>query len=429
MKFITDKTICNHKKFGKGVYKRHDGKYIVVEFSTGEMTLSPEIIDKGIMTINNVDEQQENASEPIPKTAQTSNKIVNTKALISVDGYYEIDDTDYIIGGNKIWEFNDSYDKLSFNSSFCVIGKNIRVSRIRAIYDLIIIGDVQVAEVIEVKGNLFVCGKIEANAIIVGNEFTCSSKVVANRVEAGTNILVKDIKCNDVVCGGNIMAENDIDVKCVKTNRTILSGGGIYSDNIYSQNTIAVDLIECDGERVGNIIDLSDSTIPIQAQVQKSGESLRDLDYRIIKEIAKLIQEKYGSSVGDISNYLKHVAKLEASKLCDMNSAYQYLTEIIELSSISNLRDYIILQYCKNTLMLELLNNPIIRRGYERLDVVTVADVRAMEFKARDLGDFVFCLKIVNEQQDMFDNMQELILDKIFQSIGIKYNTVREFIY
>ena len=429
MRFITDKTICNHKKLGKGVYKRHDGKYIVVEFSAGEMTLSPEIIDKGIMTIHNADEPQENAIETIPPTAQPSNKIVNTKALISVDGYYEIDDTDYIIGGNKIWEFNDSYDKLSFNSSFCVVGKNIRVSRIRASYDLIIMGDVQVAEVIDVKGNLFVYGKIEADTIIVGNEFTCNSKVVAKRVEAGANIIVKELKCNDAVCGGNIIAGNDIDVKCVKTSRAILSGGGIYSDNIYSQNTIAVDLIECDGERVGNIIDLSDSTIPIQVQAQKSGESLRDLDYRIIKEIAKSIQEKYGSSVSDISNYLQRVAKLEVSKLCDMNSAYQYLTEIIELRSISNLRDYIILQCCKNTLMLELLNDPIIRRGYERLDVITVADVKAMEFKARDIGDFVFCLKIVNEQKDMFDNMQELILDKIFQSIGIKYNTVRGFIY
>ena len=425
MKFIQDKTTIIHKKYGKGVFKRYDGQYIVVEFSCGELTLSLETIKKGIMTICKSDSSQDLIIEnPI---ASKPSKDSHATTLISSDGFFEIDDTNNILGGNRIWEFDEEHDKLSFNSSFCMVGKKIKVSRIRATYDLIIMGDVQVTDVIEVKGNLIVYGNIEANAINVGNDFTCNSKVVAESVEVGANIMVKDFKCKETICGGNILAENDVDVKLIKTNRSILSGGGIYSDKIYAQNSIAVDLVEC-GECVGNIYDLSDIGVPTQVQPKNSNESLIDLDCRIIKEITKSIQENYASSISDIKNYLQRVAKLDMSKICDMTSAYQYLVEIMNLGSISNLRDYIILQYCKKILMPELLNNPIICSGYERLDVITVGDIPLMEFKAKDMNDFVFCLKIVNEQIDMFYNMKELILDKIFQSIGIKYNTVKGFL-
>ena len=344
--------------------------------------------------------------------------------------YIQYDSSETVVGGVNIAEAIETDKRLIFNESYTISGARLVASSVYACYDLTILGDMEVED-IEVRGNLYVTGDIKAKRLSCLKAIICSGKIKAKTIY-GSEVIANDIKCDSISCSGNIVARTTIDIgESLKTEKAVMMGEGIVGNGLFSaQNAIAVEFFDFQGEVKGKVMELDTDTsfgAPHETPAAEDASidmTISELKEKVLKELRKAGEIDEGrlvEFVGQLSSY-------DEVSLTDWKWLLDNLVELSYSDKITNLRDYLIVVMAKKVMPEEI-------RGYETIEhvfgeVIENAEnhLDSLPFHAKDVADFAYALKIVGLCENELKIGREELLDRIFQSIGIKYKTVKSFL-
>ena len=116
-----------------------------------------------------------------------------------------------------------------------------------------------------------------------------------------------------------------------------------------------------------------------------------------------------------------------------MLSDWKMLTEklVYELAypeRIANLRDYFILIMATKLLPEEIIGYETLEHIFDNLLTDAEQSLDTLPFHAENVEELAYALKIVILCENELRIDKEEALDRIFQSIGIKYQTVKSFL-
>lgn len=420
MHLVENQTKLKHRTFGIGTYKRRHSSSdaIIIEFSKGEKTIAMTAFDKGLISV--VEEE----SLILHEVEREEDNSIN-----SVGNMIQYEKSDIQIGGKNVLKAFSSDKSLLFNESYTIIGDKTTAESIRACYDLTVVGNLE-AKKIEITGSLTVLGNIKAEEIYCNNDLLCQGDLIADFIEVGNDLIVKSIeKCKKLCCGGSVIAQKTIDTQDTNIEKVVIAGEGIVgSGNFSSKSVVAVGYFEYEGEVEGKIYDLDMDTV-----YGKERTSIKDLSFEeLISAIKKIIVNnivEYGDEGEDsILNFVKSLKDIDISNLNDWHVIFEHVVEISYLNEIDNLKDYLILFYAKKILPKEMIEyesvEHIFKQPYE--DAVVLAE--DLPFFVNSIEELILSLNIVSKYGDEINIDQDKAYDKIFQSVGIKYNTVKSFI-
>jgi|GEM_PF-2280486 len=158
-----------------------------------------------------------------------------TKGIVASDGRF-------------ILPLCKEYDDVTFKASYIVV-PNIKCSgKITALFDLIVLGDVEAKE-IDVKGRFVCLGNCTVSgSVIVQNEIWAND-VRASSVEAHDRIVVQEIDGDTIIADGSIIVGKILAVeKLAKSAKIILCGETAYGAGKVAANTIITgEPIDLDG--------------------------------------------------------------------------------------------------------------------------------------------------------------------------------------
>ncbi len=342
--------------------------------------------------------------------------------------YFQFDTSDTVVGGVNIAEAITSNDKLVFNESYIVTGGSLIAPSLYACYDLTVIGDVEVEE-IEVSGNLHVIGDIKAKKISCLKSITCSGDIDAKEI-LGSDIVANDIACHRISCSGNIIAKTTLDIsESLKTEKSVITGEGILGGGCFSaKNAIAAEYFDFSGEVLGKVVELeTDATFgqPDENSAQNESFSVfsANLKERIKEEISK---------AGDIDEdkmieFVDQLSSIDDDILYDWKNLTHRVIELSYSAKITNLLDYLIAVMAAKLLPDEIIRYETIEHVFDQLLVETEKELDNIPFHAKNIEDFAYALKAVIHCENEIGLDKDEALDRIFQSIGIKYKTVKSF--
>lgn len=341
----------------------------------------------------------------------------------------QFDTSDRIIGGANIAEALQGDQRLTFNESYTVIGKKLAVSSVYASYDLTVFGNLEANDV-EVRGTLNVMGDIKAKRLSCLKAVFCSGDINAEQIYC-SELVANNVTCQKLSCPGNVIARMTIDVgEAIETDRSVMAGEGILGGGSFSaKNAVAADFFSFDGEVLGKVLELE--TDASFGEPHKADP--KELSY---EELMTLLREKILDGLknaGDIDEdqlvaFVGQLSSVDEDMLSDWKMLTENLVELSYLDAISNLRDYLYIIMATKLLPEEIV-------GYETLEhvfdsLLTDAEERLDElpFHAKNAEDFAYSLKIACLCNRELRIERDILLDKIFQSIGIKYKTVQGFL-
>ena len=342
---------------------------------------------------------------------------------------YQFDTSDIIVGGANITEAISCDDRLVFNESYIVMGSDLRAPSLYACYDLTVIGDVEVDD-IEISGNFYVIGSIKAKKISCLKSIICSGDIDAKEIY-GNEVIANDIACHSIACPGNIIAKTTIDISdSLQSDRSVMAGEGILGNGTFvSKNAVAVEYFDFQGEVLGKVIEVDNNATYGESQELPSEDISFDEISTILKK--KISEELYKAGEIDENQLVEFVEQL--SKIDDdMMSDWMRLTEdLVELSykdKITNLRDYLIIIMATKLLPKEIVGYETIEHVFNNLLIEVEKEIDTLPFHAKNIEDLAYALKIVILCDNEIRIDQDEALDRIFQSIGIKYKTVKSFL-
>jgi len=124
-------------------------------------------------------------------------------------------------------------DDLTFKASY-IVESNIKCKgKITALFDLIVIGDVEANE-IDIKGKFICIGKCKANTIIVYDEIW-SDEIVAVSIETNSRITAQELKAKTIIAKGSILITQTLDVdSTAESGKAIICGETAFGAGIIS---------------------------------------------------------------------------------------------------------------------------------------------------------------------------------------------------
>ncbi len=421
MRLIENVTKIKHRSFGIGLYKRRltSSNAIVVEFSVGEKNLSMDAFGMGLISV------VEEAPAPQIRTASVSTISPNINNMI------QYDTAKTQIGGKNILEAYSSNKSLLFNESYTIVGIEMNADSIHACYNLTVVGDLRCKKIV-VMGSLTVLGDMFVDEIVCQNTLLCQGTLSTISAEVGGDLIAESIaKCSKLSCGGNVIAQKTIDIEDSRVEKAMVAGEGIVGEgNFSSQYAIAVEYFEYDGDIEGKVIELDTDTSFGEKRTDTT--SIEGVSYEyLLNSLEKAISEEIVSrgveGEDEILDFAKNIATSNIANLSDWNEIFTQVIDISYLDEIDNLRDYLFLFYAQKILPREILEyetvEHIFKQPYEDAAILA-AD---LPFSTRNISEFIMALKIITTYEDELQINKEEALDKMFQSIGIKYNTVKSF--
>ena len=116
----------------------------------------------------------------------------------------------------------------------------------------------------------------------------------------------------------------------------------------------------------------------------------------------------------------------------DILSDWKMLTEaLVDLSyqdKITNFRDYLIIIMAAKLLPEEIVRYETIEHVFDTLLIDAEKELSNLPFHAKNIEELAYALKVVTLCSNELRIDTEEALDRIFQSIGIKYKTVKSFL-
>ena len=136
-------------------------------------------------------------------------------------------------GGRFILPHCMDCNDLTFKASYIVESNIMCKGKINALFDLIVIGDVEARE-IDVKGKFLCIGKCKANTIVVYDEIW-SDEIVATSIETNSRIIAQEIKAKTIVAEGSILVARTLDIdSTAESSKAIICGETAFGAGIIS---------------------------------------------------------------------------------------------------------------------------------------------------------------------------------------------------
>ena len=365
-------------------------------------------------------------------------------ALIQYDG-----EADSVAGKNVIEAFEGN-DSVIFNETYTVIGGHTEALKIHAMYDLTIMGDVTVQECM-VNGSLTIIGDANITDLTCNNDFICKGSLRSEKINVGGDIIVKSINCDEIICDGNVVLQTTADInKSAKIGKTIAACEGIMGAGTFSAvNAIANEYFEFDGELEGRILeletdktisdtvpakDISDETEETSGAAPDTSEPCESME-EIIDSANKKLDEEYAKypelEEHEIIDRLKKLAAVPSHDLKVLPIAEPLFTKLAEISyqdRIETVDEYLTVLTAKSVLPDAIFN-------YESIDHIgntflpqARENIAELEFAPCSIEQFSRVLSMAVEFEKERPSDWELLMDKIFEAVGLKYATVSSMI-
>ncbi len=434
MNLIENKTKFAHinmPSWGVGVYRKSDGDYITVEFeNAGIKKLSKATINSMLMPVGGT---IETTPTPAPKKqSATKNTYApvndHNGSLIQYDGEASC------IAGKNVIEAFEGNDSIIFNETYMIVGEHTKALKIHAMYDLTIIGDVTAQECV-VNGSLTIIGDAHIANLTCYNTFICKGNLHADKIYVGRNIIVGSIDCDDIICDGNVVLQTTANInQNAKIGKTMVACEGIMGAGTFSAiNAIANEYFEFDGEYEGKILELeTDATISNTVPVKAAPcETIED----IINLANKKLEEEYDKCPDlDEEEIIKHLKKLGAIQSRELKflpivePLFTKLTEISYQDRIETIDEYLTVLMAQKLLPTEVYK-------YESVDHVgklflpkAQSEIDELGFEPCTIEQFSRVLSMAVKFEEVLSADWEILMDKVFESIGLKYSTVSSMI-
>ena len=434
MNLIENKTKFTHlnmPSWGVGVYRKSDGDYITVEFeNAGIKKLSKATINSMLIPVGGT---IETTPTPAPKKqSATKNTYApvndHNGSLIQYDGEASC------IAGKNVIEAFEGNDSIIFNETYMIVGENTKALKIHAMYDLTIIGDVTAQECV-INGSLTIIGDAHIANLTCYNTFICKGNLHADKIYVGRNIIVGSIDCDDIICDGNVVLQTTANInQNAKIGKTMVACEGIMGAGTFSAiNAIANEYFEFDGEYEGKILELeTDATISNTVPVKAAPcETIED----IINLANKKLEEEYDKCPDlDEEEIIKHLKKLGAIQSRELKflpivePLFTKLTEISYQDRIETIDEYLTVLMAQKMLPTEVYK-------YESVDHVgklflpkAQNEIDELGFEPCTIEQFSRVLSMAVKFEEVLSADWEILMDKVFESIGLKYSTVSSMI-
>lgn len=434
MNLIENKTKLKHKtmsSWGVGVYRKSDRDYITVEFeNAGIKKFSKATFDLMLVPVGGTEETTPSASQTKQSATKTTYAPLNDQngALVQFDG-----EADGIAGKNVIEAFEGN-NSIIFNETYLIVGEHTKAVKIHAMYDLTIIGDVTVQKCV-VNGSLTIIGDAHISNLTCYNTFICKGNLYSDKIYVGRNMNVGSIDCNEIICDGNVVLQTTANInQSAKIGKTMVACEGVMGAGTFSAvNTIANEYFEFDGEYEGKILELeTDTTIsdttPVKTAPCETVEEIIDLANQ------KLAEEYEKCPELDEEEIIDHLKKLSAIQntslkiLPIIEPLFTKLTEISYQDRIETVDEYLMILMAQRMLPSEVYN-------YESVDHIDKLylpkarnEIENLSFAPCTIEQFSRVLFMAVKLEEELSADWKTLMDKIFESIGLKYLTVSSMI-
>lgn len=431
MNLIENKTKFTHKSmssWGVGVYRKSDGDHIVVEFeNVGIKKFSKATINSMLVPVGETTSSPASAKQSATKTTYAPVNDQNG-SLVQFDGEAAS------IAGKNVIEAFEGNNSIIFNETYMIIGEHTKALKIHAIYDLTIMGDVTVQECV-VNGSLTIIGDAHISNLTCYNTFICKGNLHSDKIYVGRNMNVGSIDCDEIICDGNVVLQTTANInQSAKIGKTMVACEGIMgAGTFYAVNAIANEYFEFDGEYEGKILELeTDSTI-------SDTTSVKTAPCETVEEIIELANQKMAEEYEkcpelDEEEIIDHLKKLSVIQntglkvLPIVEPLFTKLTEISYQDRIETVDEYLIVLMAQRMLPSEVYN-------YESVDHIDKLylpkarnEIEDLSFEPCTIEQFSRVLSMAVRFEEELSADWETLMDKIFESIGLKYSTVSSMI-
>lgn len=329
-------------------------------------------------------------------------------------------------GNVNVAEAIESENDIYFNETYVVVGDKLSGSSIHATYDLTIIGDVEAGS-IEVNGELVINGNVKADKLSC-RRLVCTGKVSANDILIDEDSYSKSISAGKIQSHGSLIVLDSLiaDEKC-EIERSLISGEGLSGSGVLSaENVVAVEYFDYDGEINSNVYEIA--TLFKHEKVDNdSNSSLKEKkgDIDIVENFDEILSEFFDGLVinteDDILDVLAEVAEMQRVSFSEMYYLFSEIVRISYLEEITNLKDYLIVQYAYAMFPIKLLEYESISHVFTKL--LNGLSLDDLDYSADSITEFSYSLRVMTSGclADM-----DLIADKVFAFIGLKYSFVNK---
>lgn len=482
MSYTKDKTKFRSSSYGVGIFRGYDAKHgtgvLCIEFPNrgiikfaatavkdGHLHLvldepvqsKPVVAPKPVQKIPEEKVVQEVQEKKIKSVAdcifselvdEINVQAPNSTMIIEAgDTVIQYDTADTVIGDKNILEAFDCDSVMIFNESYIIIGDETSARKINATYDLTIVGSLTVDE-IYVNGTLTVLGNLEARKIVCYNNMICQGDVSAEYIYVGKDLIADSIKCTEFSCYGNAVVRTTIDIdKSSRTRKTMIACEGIIGAGVFvALNAIANEYFEFDGDIHGRILELdtetvlSDIKLTVTAQSRVLPVQAVAIDQEIAKlpmdQVVKLVSDRLFQEYEQLNQYdqnklLELTHLLSSSAIRDLNNVDTLLRHLTLLSSdaeINDIGDYLLIAYAKEKLPKQVYRHRCVEYVENVLRPKAEASLEDMEFIPSTVRKIAQSLYIIVQLEDALPLSADVLLDKVFSSIGLRFSTVQSIV-
>lgn len=344
--------------------------------------------------------------------------------------FRQYDKSDTIIGGKNIIEAFETNDIVIFNESYTIIGEKTSAMKISATYDLTIIGNIAVDEII-VNGNLTVTGDISAKKLTCANSLICQGNIHVDYLYVGS-VIANSIKCIEFVCDENALIKTTIDIdEASKTEKTMVACEGIIgAGSFVALNAVANEYFEFSGNIQGKIIELESSTMSgeVSTEIGLSKISIEDTLQQVENRIKEEYKIRCTQDEDAISELLKILSTNSLHNLSDFSKVFEILTKISYQNEIDDFGDYLIVIYAKNILPSEIYRYETIEHIDSLMLPKAEKNLEDLRFNPKSAEHISMCINIAMMYADSIPVANDIVLDKIYSSIGLRYTTVKSIL-
>jgi len=423
---ITKFTHMSMPSWGVGTYIGSEGDYITIDFeNVGVKKFGKNSINTMLKVLDDPNTQKQATTQPstvyVPVSTQTG-------SLIQYDG------EEGGIAGKNIIEAFEGNDSVIFNETYIIIGEHTEALKIHAMYDLTIMGDVTVQECV-INGSLTIIGTARIANLTCYNGFICKGDLYSDKIYVGGDIIVDSIVCNELICDSNVTIQTTANINhTAKIGKNMVACEGIMGAGKFSAtNAIANEYFEFDGDYEGKILELeTDNIISDSAPVKV-------VAVETIEEIINLANQKLVEEYGKcpsldeeaIIEHLRNLGAIESEELRNLpiiEPLFSRLTDLSYQDKIETIEEYLTVLVAQRVLPSEVFS-------YESIDHIgklflpkVQNEMEELSFEPTSIGQFANVLSMAVRFEEDLSPDWELLMDKIFESVGLKYSTVSSMI-
>lgn len=344
-----------------------------------------------------------------------------------MDNYIQFDTSETIIGGKNICEAVETDKRLIFNESYTVIGPYLKAPEIYACYDLTVEGSI-IVDKLEVRGSLFVSGNIKAKILSCEKSIICKGNIESDELFAD-EIISNNVFANSINCSGNLISRATIDAReSVNVDNNVFAVEGILGTGSYSaRNSVAGEYVEIDGSITGKVLEL-DRISKGTEEIHLANATLDNLTEAINEKIIESLRNAGEIGEEELLECISKISSLDNQMISDWKKLSRSVVELSYVDHLDNLRDYLFVLFAKRVFPREITEYETVEHVFSKLLDEAESNVDRLQFHADDVYEIANSIRIVLLCENEIKIDKKEALDRIFQSIGIKYKTIESFL-